>query len=197
MAKRRGVGVGGTTYMSIDVETYERGGEVLEVGIAWICASEVWPAPKIHCRHFIVEDHLLLSNGKFVPDNRTKFNFGQSEYVAERDLYWHITELIDPILISGQRLYVAGHTINQDIRWLKGVGVELELGDVTFCDIGLAYQASRGAHQLTKLERMLHSFDIPGENLHNGANDAYYSLRVCLEMMATEERKRYEDEGLL
>ena len=63
--------------------------------------------------------------------------------------------------------------------------------DLIIADIKKRSSNSQFLHQLTKLERMLHSFGIPSQHLNNEANDAYYSLQVCLAMMVTEESKRY------
>jgi hypothetical protein len=53
---------------------YERGKEVLEVGLAWTKGTTVWPKPIISCRHFITSDHLSLHNSLYVPDNCDQFN---------------------------------------------------------------------------------------------------------------------------
>ncbi len=185
-----------TTILSIDVEAYEKGKEVLEVGLAWIRYRGVWPQSPIFCRHFVVKDHLHLHNGTFVPDHRGQFDFGESEYVMESELQDLVTTTLKDIAADGDRLYLVGHSVHHDVRWLEGLGVDLGGTGFLTCDIGQAYQASRDAMQLLKLESMMDNFSMAHRHLHNAANDAYYSLLVCLQMMEAEEWKVYGERDL-
>lgn len=77
------VGTESTTFLSIDIEKYEKGTEILEVGLAWHLASQGGVRTScIVCKHLIIEEHLHLQNGKYVADNRDKLNWGTSHLVS-------------------------------------------------------------------------------------------------------------------
>src|SRR6266852_2325755 len=156
----------------------------------------VWPSSRIYCRHFIVKDHLHLHNGKFVPDHRAQFDFGDSEYVEEGVLQELIAAVLKDIAAASDHVYLVGHSVHHHVHWLAGLGVHVDGMNLIHCDIGQAYQASRQARQLLKLESMMDTACIPHRHLHNAANDAYYGLLVSLQMMEAEEWNTCEgDEG--
>ena len=109
-----------TTYVSIDVEEYEFGCEILEVGIAWAKTDEVTALPVIHSRYLVVADHLHLHNGRHVADHREEYNFGVSEHLPLDGLAAAITEQMHHTMAESARVYLAGHSIQGDLRWLKG-----------------------------------------------------------------------------
>jgi hypothetical protein len=193
MASKRGVHAGAVTFLAVDVEMHERSKdkEVLEIGLAWTKGSSVWPKPAIFCRHFVIRDHLSLHNGRFVPDNRDRFNFGRSECIDQSELCVTLARLLKDVVHGDEQTYLLGHSVHHDLEWLRGLGVQPNLSKLTVCDIGQAYQAKHSALQLTSLAGMMEHLGLPYRNLHNAANDAYYSLLVGLQMMATEDQTQY------
>jgi hypothetical protein len=193
MATKRGLSSEAVKFLAVDLEHYERGREILEVGLAWTKGSTVWPQPAISCQHLIVSDHLSLRNGLDVADNRDRFNFGASEYVAQSELGAHLTRIFQGMVVDDEQTYLIGHSVRHDLGWLRGLGVPLDLDKLTVCDIGQAYQAKGQALELTGLSRMMDNVGLHYENLHNGGNDAVYSLQVGLLMMAQEDQRLYEE----
>ena len=173
---------------------------MLEVGIAWISAAEVWSPRKISSRHLIVEEHVDLRNGRYVADNKENFNFGTSELVPMAALAGVIIQALEGITAGCDRTYLIGHSIHHDVHWLEGLGIDLDRLALTTCDIGKAHQGKKGHLQLTRLAAIMDHHGINQANLHNAANDAYYSLEVGLRMMEVEDELRYgelERDGLL
>jgi hypothetical protein len=81
-------------FLAIDVEGWEKHTEtVLEVGI---CVCLGTPTPKqttaytFCCRHFIVEENMHHRNGKYVPDHKDHFLFGDSEVLSTEAIAAHI-----------------------------------------------------------------------------------------------------------
>lgn len=192
LAQIRGVQGRPSTFLSIDIEAYEKGSEILEVGVAWVKSSELWPIEKISAHHLIIRDHSHLHNGRFVADNRDRFNFGKSTLVAESQVPGILMSLFDEMTQFNESIVLVGHSIQNDVNWLKSMGVGLEKINLEVVDIGLAYQAAKNNLQLTKLEKMMAVLKIKFENLHNGGNDAVYSVQVLLQMMANEEEQRWD-----
>lgn len=183
----------GVTYLAVDVEAWERDStKVLEVGLAWVSAAGL----TVHCRHLIVTDHLCYHNGEFVADNRAHFNFGCSEYVELSELNALLAHAVDEIATDGD-VYLVGHSIMGDLRWLEGQGVDLGTRHLTICDVGQAHQARSHALQLTKLQKMMDELGMDYCDLHNAGNDAFYSVEVLRQMMASEERQRLEKNVVL
>lgn len=171
LAEVRGLAAAHVTLLSIDVEIYEMGSEILEVGLASISAGATWadpdifPRPAVAARHLIAADYQHLRNGRHVADKRDAFHFGDSEMMADEALRATILSILADMERDNGRVVLVGHTIEQDVRWLKGIGVKR---DFSLCDIGKAYQAQHSRIQMTSLEGMMEALGIDGRDLHNG-----------------------------
>ncbi|KAG0004582.1 hypothetical protein BGZ65_000106 [Modicella reniformis] len=65
----------GMWFISVDIESYERDhSRILEIG--W----SIWDSRehKIADKHYAISDYQHLKNGKYVPDRRDRFSFGQT-----------------------------------------------------------------------------------------------------------------------
>lgn len=86
LAARRGIHGPSLTFLSIDIEAWESNTEkILEVGKAWTSAAHSWVAPplaRISRRHLVVAEHVHLSNGRYVLDNRDHYSFGRLEILS-------------------------------------------------------------------------------------------------------------------
>jgi len=182
-------GAGGDTkgYLAIDIEKNERGPEILEVGLAHVLASDSFFLLAINARHLVVEDHNKINNHRTGYNQKLNFNFGVLEMVQESMLASRIDEIVVELGCARDDVVRIGHSIHNDIAWLKTAGVELGL-DV--CDIGKAYQAKKQSIQSIGLYTMMDELLVGYENLHNGGNDAYYTLEVFLRMLEVEDMGR-------
>lgn len=162
--------------ISIDVEADENNkNTLLEVGLSWARSDNIH---KVSARHMIIEEHLNVANGSFVPDNKGAFDFGTSDLVSLHDLEGHVTATIADAS-EGLECVLVGHSVLNDVNWLKSRGIELgELMGVL--DIGLAYQGLQGFGSVMGLENMLKLEDLPYDHLHNAANDSFYTLKLAL-----------------
>jgi len=180
--------LGGRIILSIDLEVAisTSGDEVLEVGIAWAHPSQ--PCTSERCHHLVVEENAHLHNaGRY--NQVDNFLFGRSERVKKEDVTGRIHRIMQPLLAQANNVCLVGHTIGNDLKWLRNVNVDVGemLAGVEICDIGQAYQAMRGETQLTGLGRMMAAYYLPNQNAHNAGNDAYYGVQVCRKMMETFE----------
>lgn len=73
-----------------------------------------------------------------------------------------------------------GHGIHNDVARLRRAGLPLNLRT---CDWGKAHQARLNALQLADLQSIMDVLDVDYCNLHNGGNDALYTVETCLRML--------------
>lgn len=121
--------------------------------------------------HIIVTDHLHLQNGKYVADNRSNFNFGQSVFLS---LHSAIDRVHEELSASGSCLI--GHNIKADIRFLAGKS-KCPINIPVF-DTQIMYKQATLGENILGLVRVLEELNIEYTNLHNAGNDAYYTLQV-------------------
>lgn len=81
-----------------------------------------------------------------------------------------------------RNIIFVGHDVKQDIDYLKKLDVHLsdieEIKDVI--DSSNMWQALRRAENKTGLGNVLFGLDLVGTNLHNGGNDAAYTLQAMI-----------------
>ena len=121
--------------------------------------------------HIIVSDHLHLKNGKFVANNRDKFNFGKSEVLNLKMALDHVL-----VVLSTPNSCLIGHNIKADINFLRSVSAK-KLNMPIF-DTQLIYKQAAFGDNMLGLVRVLDEIGIPHSNLHNAGNDAYYTLET-------------------
>ena len=121
--------------------------------------------------HIIVSDHLHLKNGKFVANNRDKFNFGKSEVLNLKMALDHVLAVL-----STPNSCLIGHNIKADINFLRSVSAK-KLNMPIF-DTQLIYKQATFGDNMLGLVRVLDEIGIPHSNLHNAGNDAFYTLET-------------------
>lgn len=121
--------------------------------------------------HIIVSDHLHLKNGKFVANNRDKFNFGKSVILNLKMALDHVLAVL-----STPFSCLIGHNIKADINFLKSVSATKI--DLPIFDTQLLYKQATFGDDILGLVRVLDEIGIPHSNLHNAGNDAYYTLET-------------------
>lgn len=174
--------------ISIDNEFYERStSKVTEIGICIYNPRYQRFAlfPHFLNIHFIIKEFINLRNGLFVPDSKMNNITGQSILISKNDIP-KAMEMIFQVL--GPKTCIVGHNIKGDIQSFKNLDYEIpdnfKIIDTTilwFSLIGSSYTKS-------SLTYILDTLNIPNAFLHNGANDAYYTLVVCLMLASTELR---------
>jgi hypothetical protein len=65
--------------------------------------------------------------------------------------------------------------------------------DLPVCDIGKAYQAQQESFQQISLRNIIDALGIEHRNLYNSGNDAFYTIKVSLEMMEKIDLRRRKD----
>lgn len=126
--------------------------------------------------HIIVTDHIHLKNGRFVADNRDKFNFGHSRFLPLKSALDHVLAVL-----TTPNSCLIGHNINADIKFLKSVSFKKL--DMPIFDTQIIYKQAILSEQILGLVRVLDAMEIPYSNLHNAGNDAYYTLEVFKKLM--------------
>lgn len=159
--------------MTFDVETYEHDHSViLEIGFA--VGSLAKPDDE-KAFHFIIAENGHFVNRDYVPDNREKFSFGTSERMsleeaAERFMQ-HIRDAD----------FLVTHSGANDEAYLASSGISLE-GKPMFDTQVLALALLTSGTVVFSLKRLLSDLAIPFDEsiLHNGGNDAVYTMKVFL-----------------
>lgn len=93
--------------LAIDCEAYEEGAKpITEVGIISVDTRDLKGIPPgdgasdwfpfIYCRHIRIQEHVHLRNSKFLRGCPENFEFGESEFVRERDAPRHIASCFRP-----------------------------------------------------------------------------------------------------
>lgn len=164
----------------IDLEAYERSQlTITEVGIAIYDPRSMEHAivPHIQNIHLIVKQHKHKVNGKFVPDHKFGFNGGQSYLMNHKDIKLTLQKVManaganDDVFVS--------HGVGSDIKFLKLMGV-LVPTDIATVDTHMLYSMSFDRY--ATLKQTCRSLNIPVSRMHNGGNDAYYTLLAAMKI---------------
>ncbi|KAJ3322172.1 hypothetical protein HDU76_013936, partial [Blyttiomyces sp. JEL0837] len=120
-------------FVSVDVEAYEHDHDkILEIG--WILYDPSHSNVLI-TKHYVVSENKDVKNGRYVPDNRDKFGFGQTETKSldeiivelKASLRWGSLAsagVVGRDVSSKPRpLVLVGHAVSGDIQWLRDCGV--------------------------------------------------------------------------
>ncbi|KAF8663461.1 hypothetical protein AX16_001031 [Volvariella volvacea WC 439] len=147
--------------------------------------------------HWIVDEYQQYRNGKYVPDCRYNYNFGESEIVRKTEFKNKVSSLIADLKKNGP-VYLVFHDNNQDIKYLKST-IQAPLDDLSYllpddtptngvfvvdtADLFAALEGDSSSNRRS-LDRMCKHLQIPTEYLHNAGNDAHYTLEA-LKLMAS------------
>ncbi|KAF5333090.1 hypothetical protein D9611_002437 [Ephemerocybe angulata] len=193
-------------WLAIDFEAWEMDHTVVtEFGWDMVCWKN---GEKIENRgHIIVQEARGYTNSKYVPDYRYKYleGLGKSETVKRVELKARIANLIDDAAKYGP-VYLVFHDNNQDLKYLKQLGVELtvthlipdtapEEGRIivdTSDLIGALLGEDTGNRRgLEKTCRLLQQDTLW---LHNAGNDAHYTLSVMVAMASGDHVDKQRDQ---
>ena len=177
-------------FVSIDVEAYEFVQKfITEIGISTLDTAHLintlpgsngnnWAA-KIQSSHLRIHEHGKRVNRVHVlgcPDN---FNFGQSEWIYEREIVPELESLFLH-LYSNRRVVLVGHDVAGDIKYLRGLGLDVVPMVADCIDTADLWKAARRDGRQSALSTVLLQQGIPAQYLHNAGNDAYYTLHAMI-----------------
>ncbi|KAI9142859.1 hypothetical protein BKA69DRAFT_1065197 [Paraphysoderma sedebokerense] len=177
-------------FISVDIESWERNHDII-TEIGWsVYPSSGNKGPRtqveqtIQTTHCIIKENKNYFNGRFVEDNKFNFLFGKSVECVERDCLQLFSDQLDKFVQNGSKVYLIGHDIAADLKYLNQMGLVLpsliKTIDTQILDLARV-NATRGKLGLKKL---LLEFEIPYRNLHNAGNDAHYTMLVLLRLLS-------------
>ncbi|KAH9882773.1 hypothetical protein J1614_000139 [Plenodomus biglobosus] len=182
------------------------------VGIAPGVDGREW-SKKIRARHFRINEHRHLVNGSFVSGYPDKFKFGESTFVPLKEAAQHVADCFSApfgahssngagsayTLTPAQfdieekrNLIFLGHDTSGDIQYLQKLGYDATRVEniIEALDTAVMYQVWRRESQLTRLTKILDSFDLDGFYAHNAGNDAVFTVQAMLAICVREATLR-------
>lgn len=174
---------GNKNYIIFDVEALETDQKImLELGILEVKNGQSY------IEHYIIEENLDLRNGRYVPDNKDNFNFGESKLITE----CAALSLLKSKLENTD--FIIGHDISQDFKMLSKFGMKDRFSNLidtaTFSKTIDHYEGIKP--QKKSIKNCLNFFNENHENLHNAGNDCVYNniiLEKIYDFNLTHERK--------
>lgn len=157
-----------TKLFAMDLEMYEQNGDITEVGVS------IWENEELTNYHFVVAETYDLRNGRNVPDHKDNFLFGESELLPLKDIESKVYNLV-----QGTD-YLVGHAFGNDKHFLTQSGY---FGNTQVLDTQTYapfYLLENDRHSLKRI--VLGTLKEEPQCLHNGGNDAYYTMRSLLKM---------------
>ncbi|KAG0674715.1 hypothetical protein C6P40_002053 [Pichia californica] len=174
------------TLISIDNEFFERSmSKVIEIGLSIYNPSYQKFAlfPQFFHIHFIIKEFINLRNGVFVPDSKMNNTTGQSIIISKNDIPSAMS-LVFKML--GPKVCLVGHNISGDLSSFKYLNYQIPSEFNVIDTVKLWYSFIGNTNNKSALSYILDKLGIPNSFLHNGANDAYYTLVVCLMLTSPE-----------
>lgn len=181
----------------VDVETWERSPKgqthILEVGVSIYDprGQQHLSTPNVKTYHLVNSENLKLENGRYVPNHR--------EYFMGATL-WRMSLLLIKGFVQGLFDYysglkqwnsvLVGHGLQNDIRYLRDMGIEHPFKSTI--DTETLFAFSRNKTDKTNLRTALKETMILSGYMHNGANDAYYTLQLLFKLADPELRALLE-----
>ncbi|PYI10436.1 hypothetical protein BO78DRAFT_361077 [Aspergillus sclerotiicarbonarius CBS 121057] len=177
-------------FISIDIESNERcHTQITEVGVSTLDMlslvgippgekGEQWRS-RIQSRHLRVKEYGHIVNHDFVAGCPGMFQFGESEWVLQQDLGDVVRSFLRLGDAMSRRLVLVGHSLSQDVKYLKQIGVDVEgFGDRV--DTAEMFRMLRGETSVRSLGGVLAELGMMGWYLHNAGNDARYTMEVLV-----------------
>ena len=160
--------------LAFDLEVYEHDHSIiLEIGYAMTSLDS--PEDDLKTFHYIIKENVGYSNGDCVPDNRDHFMFGTSRPMSLRRAAAKIQKHID------DADFLVAHSAAHDEEFLAHCGVSVSEKRMFDTQV-LAMALLPDGPPLYSLKRLLTDLEIPFDEdiLHNGGNDAFYTMEVFL-----------------
>ncbi|CAG8452414.1 7067_t:CDS:2 [Paraglomus brasilianum] len=175
-------------FIAVDVESYERDHAcILEVGWSiYDSRKDITDDPENKPyldRHFCATEYRHMKNGKYVPDMKDKYMFGET-------IWANLNSIADQLrgdlneAEKGTVVFV-GHDTKTDVKYLESIGifVERDIEPAGTFDTAEMYAARSGkANDRINLGRSCDEMGIENYCLHNAGNDAHYTLLLFIEL---------------
>jgi hypothetical protein len=202
-------------FISVDVEAWEDPpNPITEVGVATLDTrdlhqqapgtnGEAWQK-RIRARHFRIDEHKSKCNHKYVDGCPDKFEFNnhQSTFVPDAHISKTVSDCFTPpygndfpdvkYTLEKRNVVLVGHDINQDINYLRKIGISLANFSciIDTVDTASLFRVYMHDPNSRSLGHILAEFDLMGWHLHNAGNDAVYTLwammAICAKHTAAE-----------
>lgn len=176
------------TLVSIDNEFFEKStSKVIEIGISIYNPTYQKFAlfPHFLNIHFIIKEFINLRNGLYVPDAKMKNITGQSIIISKNDIPRAMSLIFQHL---GPKVCVVGHNVSSDLSSFKYLNYNVPSSIEVIDTMLLWYSLVGSKNAKSALSFILDKLNIPSAFLHNGVNDAYYTLVVCLMLSSPELR---------
>ncbi|CAN6674754.1 hypothetical protein TRVA0_063S00584 [Trichomonascus vanleenenianus] len=176
-------------YVSLDLEWWEVNNKFLtEIGLTIynpVRPEERPIVPLAASRHFIVRENKGRRNGRYVPDNMSKYIFGKSETLPLRKCREALQELFEQVeqiaAREGKDIVLVGHAVHNDVSmWAKNDFYMFQKYEIL--DTMSLWTSNPSVKMLASLEKILKFLRIPCSLLHNAGNDAFMTLRLVLSL---------------
>ncbi|KAA8905700.1 hypothetical protein TRICI_005252 [Trichomonascus ciferrii] len=192
-------------FLSLDLEMWERNpSRLTEIGIAIYDPSDQPPKtsksafPVIKAGHYIVKENFNCYNGRFVPDHKCHFSYGQSLVLSTKDCRRTLDDIVEHYKMKARQgnrtLILVGHDVKGDVSLLRKNGFQFE--DFKIIDTLGLWKANPSA-EFGALAKVLKYLNIPHGLLHNAGNDAYLTLQLMLCLCDPEYRKLKDLDGVI
>jgi hypothetical protein len=188
----------------VDIEAWERGStRILEIGLAFFVTEP--GGGSFRHRHLLIEENLALRNGCYVADNRDSFLFGDSEVlplaeaVAEVSRELGAADYIVGHALAGDLAWLRSIGVKGCIDRDPNAGLvdtqflahacstRAAAAAAAVVPAAAAAAASAGGSvdadvtaNLQSLKDLCNLYSLDPAKLHNGANDAAFTLQVML-----------------
>ncbi|GAA5969280.1 hypothetical protein JCM8115_006748 [Rhodotorula mucilaginosa] len=197
--------IGEPHYVAVDVETWERDHDLItEVGIACLRFAPNGGS-QFTTKHYVVAENADKRNGRYCPDARDHFQFGQSTVLPREHLVAELSTILTPPTATGPSVLLL-HDHRGDVNSLTALGLDLnrfernplmpepphapdyaERGSFLLDTQRLYSGWSRRKRQV-RLEDACKSLNVAlpgGDSLayHNSGNDAWATLAVFVKLM--------------
>lgn len=157
--------------LSIDFEMFEHEQSIiLELGIAYGTKDQ---CAEVH--HLIVEEHLKYKNGRYVPDHRDKFLFGDSTVVSMSKM----KEILQQY-ISKSSILIA-HGVDTELNFCKQF--DISLNHICSIDTAVWFKHVHQTKSPLGLANCLKHYQIENDYHHNGGNDAVRTLQLAQQLV--------------
>lgn len=154
----------------MDLEFCEKTSVLTEVGVSIFNPQ----TDKLEVYHFVVLEHYSKRNGKYVPDHKDDFKYGISQILPLK-----LIEVAVLTLVQGSD-YLVGHAFANDKAFLTQCGY---YKNTKVLDTQkYAPYALQKNQQMSLANVVRDTMAIEPECLHNGGNDAYYTMKSLLSM---------------
>ncbi|KAM5540481.1 hypothetical protein V8D89_005939 [Ganoderma adspersum] len=181
------------TWLAIDFEAWDRDHTLL-TEFGWRLVQWQDEQQKRDHGHLIVRERRMYTQ-TYVPNNKDRYNFGESIQVNKHEFKDRIRDLIETYRKAGP-LFLVFHDSSGDLKYLKSdllnaiERVEHVLpdnpatGEIYVVDTIDLFAALEGdsSNNARSLDRVCGHLQIETKFLHNAGNDAYYTLEAMISM---------------